>query len=102
MRRILCYACGTKYLPVGTRQTHEASTEEPAEFQRLIAGVAKQPQQTQRTITINGVPMKLTLEYYECDNCAAHIKHGDRCFAWSVWNECMSPVPKWEHEYLTE
>ena len=102
MRRVLCYACGMKYPPVGTRQIYEASNGEPAEFQRLIAGLAKQPQKAQRTIHINGIPEELSPEFYECDNCSAHIKRGDRCFAWSVWNEFMEEIPKWEHEYLTD
>jgi hypothetical protein len=73
---------------------------EPAEFQRVVLGIARTPTPDQRWIAVNGVKEPLPLHPYNCDGCNAEIKPGEECGAWSVWTEDMKEVPRWEDQYI--
>ena len=100
MRHLLCHKCLRKHLPAGERLACKASRSGPAEFERVVLGTAKQPQQSQRVITVNGVDHPLPTSVFNCDSCNAEIEPGQVCAGWSVWREDMLPVPEWESEYL--
>jgi hypothetical protein len=91
-------------MPEGVRKIYERSGIEPAEYQRLTRGKAKQPQAEQRQVSF-GTPGDMEThdmgtDCYNCDDCNAEIKPGEICAAWSVWREDQRPVPVWELEYL--
>jgi hypothetical protein len=99
MRQLLCKRCAAEKAE-GTRKVFEASPYgEPAEYERVKWGRAKQPTQAQRTIYVNGAPIPMSTGEYTCDECSASIMPGERCCAWSVWTEGTS-VAAWETEYI--
>ena len=105
MRYFLCQNCTTKHLPAGTREIYKRSPiGEPAEIQRLVLGTARQPQQSQRFVTVdsetNSETNLLSTDFYNCDSCYAEVKPGDPCSCWSVWNEHQQPLPAWEDDYI--
>lgn len=102
MRHIRCAKC-MEGKQEGTRQLYPRSEiGEPAEFERVVIGVARQPQRDQPWMSINGDKRDLPLEFYNCDGCNAQIKPGDRCGCWTVWTEDMGGIVPWEHEYLEQ
>lgn len=100
MRHILCAKCMEGKTP-GTRQTHARSDiGEPAEFERVVAGIAKKPRQIQRMISVNGVCSYLSLEFFNCDRCDGEIRPGDKAGAITAWTEATVLIAEWEREYL--
>ena len=100
MRHLLCHKCLRRHLPAGERLARKASKSGPAEFQRVVLGTAKQPQQDQRWQSVNGDVTLLPVSHFNCDSCDAEIEPGQVCSGWSVWREDMLSVPEWESEYL--
>jgi hypothetical protein len=101
MRDVLCIKCAQKHLPTGTRQIYPRSAlGEPAEFQRLVLGKAKQPTQENRYIAVDGVKDLLDTSFWNCDTCNAEIRPGEPCACWSVWREDMQPIGPWEDQYI--
>ena len=106
MRHLLCEECGedtTANGPrkEGTRILYPASIEGPAEYERVVWGVARTPQLSQRVIYMNGAPQQLTTDEYTCDRCGNSILPGAWCCAWSVWTDLRSVIEPWEAEYMT-
>jgi len=102
MRHVLCGKClDDKHKQPGTRLIYPRSDiGEPAEYERVMIGVAKTPQASQRYIAINGVKETLPLDVYNCDSCNADIRPGERTGTWTVWTEeTGEPIP-WESEYI--
>jgi hypothetical protein len=105
-RQVLCARCAKWHEPAGTRMVLErlkgtdGDPDAPAEFQRLTFGAAKPPRVEQRVAYINGVPYPMDMDHFDCDQCMAPIKPGDRCAAWTVWSEETGPVAEWESEYM--
>lgn len=91
-RDLLCPRCTEEF-----RKT--SHVHDPGWTFRLVEGIAKQPTQAQRTITINGEPHPMSIDVYSCDRCNADIKPGDPC-------SCRTMIPpgqginSWEQEYL--
>lgn len=98
--QLLCLSCAQEYMPAGTRQILARSEEEPAEYQRLVMGVANKPNPATHVITVNAATFPLDPSFYICDHCNVAIKPGDRCAGWTVWAEHMLEPPAWEGEYL--
>lgn len=102
-RQLLCVDCALRRLPAGTRRIQERSEEgEPAEYQRLVVGVAKAPNPETHVITVNEAVYPLDPSFYICDDCNAAIRPGDRCAGWTVWLEWMEEPPEWEGDFLEE
>jgi hypothetical protein len=100
MRYVLCGECVDKKKP-GLRLTYERSElGEPAEWEYVMVGRARQPKAEQRYIAINGEKTYLSPAFYNCDTCNAEIRPGQRCGTWTVWTEETGPVTAWEHEYI--
>jgi hypothetical protein len=103
MRHLLCATCA-KDKQNGTRQIYARSPiGEPAEFERIVWGVAKTPTAEQRTMSVNGEPMTLTAGQFDCDLCNAPIRPGERACAQSVWAEggmWAKGIGHWESEFL--
>ena len=111
MMHLLCQHCLTAYLPKGRRQVLATGQHgEPAEMQRLTVGIARAPQPSQRYVEIaprgsDGQPTQveriaLDLSHYDCDECNAPIRPGDRCAAHTVWLAWRPEPAPWEQEYL--
>jgi hypothetical protein len=101
MRHLLCEACG-KDTPEGRRLVFEATPYEPAEWQRVVRGVARTPRPEQRVIYVNGEPFPQTPGQYECDRCNAPIAPGQPATCQTVWRADQAEPPAWEDEYLAE
>ena len=100
MRHVRCEQCGAGK-ETGTRMLYPASEiGEPAEYERVIWGVARTPQSDQRWMAINGDRKPLPLDHYNCDGCRRHIKPGERCFCWSIWTADRPEISEWESAYL--
>ncbi len=100
MRRLLCKDC-IKGKESGTRQIlPRTNLGEPAEFERVVRGVARTPKSNQRYIEINGEKHILPDDHYDCDNCGSEIKPGEPCGAWSVWTEEQGGIVEWEAAYV--
>lgn len=99
MRNVLCETCMQERGPSGTRQIF-AGGFEPAEYERVLRGVAKAPQSSQRYIKVNDERRDLPVEFYNCDSCNAEIRAGDRCGTWTVWTDVTGPIGDWEQEYI--
>lgn len=105
MRWIVCTACAQRKEPAGTREILARSPEgEPAEFQRLIYGIAKSPQLSQRRVVITRQAItethQMDISYYNCDSCNLIIHPGQLCACWSVWTDEQEPTAAWESEYI--
>lgn len=101
-RHLLCAECSDGKI-AGSRQIMARSDlGEPAEFERVVFGIAIPPLPHNRILRVNGEPFPLPPDQYECDDCSAVIKPGDKACARSIWTSEMNPVPPWEHEYLTQ
>ncbi len=99
MRRVLCLKCAEGKTE-GTRMLYPSNGLEPAEYERVVFGVAKPPLPKNRIAYLNGNPIQLEHNQYECDSCSAVIHIGDRCCAWSVWTDTTPLMMPWEHEFL--
>lgn len=100
-RRLLCKECGKKYQASGTIELlPRSSIGEPAEIGRIIKGKAKTPQQSQRIIYMNDIPMQLEQGNYDCDLCGSKIAPGDECTCISIWLEGKQPIPIWEDKFI--
>jgi len=73
---------------------------EPAEFERVMRGIAQMPTQDVRWMSVNGVKQNLPMDHWDCDGCGGPIKPGDRCGTWTVWTEEHGGIAPWEHAYL--
>jgi hypothetical protein len=103
MMHVLCASCIELHGPSGERQIRPRSASisgEPAEYERVLRGIALTPQSTQRYILVNDTKKDLPLDYYNCDLCNAQIRPGEPCGTWTVWTDATGPIPAWEHEYL--
>lgn len=96
-RYLNCAECGENK-EAGTRMLNGY---EPAEYERVTWGMAKQPMRKQRTIRVNGEPILMDMTGYTCDWCNAEIKPGDRCYGWTVWAEGQQEPVMWEDAYLS-
>ncbi len=100
MRHLLCRDCAKKKSP-GTRLLYPASESEgPAEYERVLHGIARTPTANNRWIAINGVRVQLPLDSFVCDICNAPIKPGDSCATHCVRTQTSRPIEPWEHEYI--
>src|ERR1041384_4552917 len=100
MRHLLCRECMNEKQP-GTRQIYPRSAiGEPAEYERIVVGVARRPAKSQRWIAVNGEKEYLSTDFFNCDSCDAKIKPGDPCGAQTVWTETTGQISPWEHEYI--
>lgn len=100
MRVLLCAECGKRKKP-GERII-PASADGPAEYERVVFGMARQPLASQRVIdVVTDHVQRLTLpnDYHNCDACNREIRPGDRCCAHSA---CIASgvLAPWEDEYL--
>ncbi len=102
MQHLLCQACsaGKKAGVTTTPARYSGRFCGPEETVRVTFGIAKQPQEAQRVIRVNGKPFKLALTAYNCDRCNAEIHHGERCAAETAWSAEQPPLPMWEAEYM--
>ena len=101
-RQLLCASCGHGKA-AGVRTFFERSDlGEPAEYGRVVWGVARRPDTSQRVMTVNGAPIQLPGDVYDCDGCGCAIRPGERACAQSIWTERQTPVPAWERAYLME
>lgn len=98
-RQVWCGQCREKKVP-GTREIYEAADFEPAEYERVTYGIAKQPLQSQREMSINGEVMTLDSSHFNCDNCNAPIQPGKPCAGWTVWKEGQLEPGPWETHYM--
>ncbi len=96
---MLCDDCMENKQP-GTRLLLAKSPiGQPAEYERVVRGIAKVPNPKDRYVQVNGVKHPLPPDHFDCDNCGAEIKPGDKAGTWTVWTEGR-PIREWEHEYL--
>jgi len=102
MRRVLCEECGSKYKSTLKELAYprDPETGEPAEYRRVLRGIAKSPSGDQRTIYVNNVPHHLDDSHYDCDTCNKEIKPGDKAVCLTVWSERHETPLLWENEYL--
>jgi hypothetical protein len=73
---------------------------EPAEYARVVRGLARTPTPEQRLAFVNGAPIPFEPGQFECDSCNAVIKAGDPAVAVTVWLEGRQEPPAWEPDYL--
>ena len=104
MQYLLCKACAeAKGKSAGTRLVFEATEFDPAEYERITWGIARQPLPEQRTIYVNGAPQQpMDLAYYNCDSCNAKIFPGEQCCTWTAWLKGRPEPADWESAYLGE
>lgn len=100
MRQLQCENCAGDKLKAGRREAMAATKMEPAEWERVVWGVARIPTEAQRTAYFNGSPVGMSLAQFDCDYCSAAIVPGQRVAAWTVWKEGDPEPPAWEDEYL--
>jgi hypothetical protein len=98
-RQLQCEACAAQKKE-GKRIACEAEGIMPAEWERVIWGVARHPRTEQRWMTINGDRMPLPMAAYNCDLCSAEIVPGQRACAWTIWADGMAEPPAWEDQFL--
>ncbi len=99
MRHLNCVKC-SEGKEAGVRMLYAQSGPDPAEYERVTWGIAKQPTQQQRTVVINGEPILMDTVAFNCDCCNAQIKPGDRCYGWTVWLGGQREPQLWESEFL--
>lgn len=94
MRRLLCKDCAASK-KAGEREAY------PGQFERVVFGIAGSPTRDQRTTYVNGKPQPvMDMGFYNCDDCNAPIRPGDRCCAWSVWTSYRDEPAGWEQRYF--
>jgi hypothetical protein len=71
----------------GARKLYEATAFEPAEYELVRWGTAKQPKPEQRVIRINGDLIQLSSDRWDCDGCNRPINPGDRACARTIWRD---------------
>jgi hypothetical protein len=99
VRQLQCETCGAGKQE-GSRIALEASPIELAERERVIWGVARNPQEQQRQMRINGVPIPMPMNAYNCDRCNREINPGARACAWTIWMDGDPEPAAWEDEFL--
>ena len=100
MRHVRCEDCMKDKQP-GTRMIYPASDiGEPAEFERVLLGIARTPEAGQRWMSVNGERKPLPLQHFDCDGCGKPILPGETCGTWTVWTSDQGGIVPWEHEYL--
>jgi hypothetical protein len=100
MRQVLCSGCGQPWRD-GTYEALPASRDgEPAEWARVVRGLAGQPQASQRTIKVNDTAYPLPLTHYNCDGCDQPIVPGEPLVCVTVWMAGRPEPPTWETAYL--
>jgi len=96
MRHLCCMSCGS------TTDSEAEEMEAEGFKTRIVLGIAKQPQDSQRIITVHTVSdiveTQLDPSYYNCDRCNAEIKPGDKCVAFTASR--FGVLPDWEHEFM--
>ncbi len=97
-----CAECGKKYPEAATRLLlyPRSAAGEPAEYGRIVKGLAVTPSRSQRTMYINSVPHELSLSQFECDHCSAAILPGQPMTCLTIWHEDQPVPPAWESDYL--
>jgi hypothetical protein len=109
MRHVLCGKCAKGKI-AGTQLAFAAGSEGPAEYERVVFGLARQPTPDQRTISIGGgdtiadayantQPLALRPGVYNCDMCNREIHPGERICCYSAWL-ADHEIPPWEDDYL--
>ncbi len=101
MRQLLCRACGWDQAPGRRMLLGRGALDEPAEYERVVRGLALRPAAEQRIVRVNDEAFQLGVEAYDCDRCSVHIAPGDSAVAWTVWRSDQLEPGAWEHEYLT-
>lgn len=102
MRQVWCADCGSEK-QVGRRMVLPASVEgEPAEYERVCYGTARQPNPEERFVMINDAKFPLPPDYYICDQCGGEIRPGDQAYTWTVWTNNMEEPAAWEQEFVEE
>lgn len=102
MRHLHCAKCGARSTP-GRRQAYAADVDGPAEWERIVRGRAKMPTPEQRDTNVNGTPVPLTLEHFDCDLCGDPIRPGDVATAITAWQPSRQQEPRyWEADYLLD
>jgi hypothetical protein len=102
MRQVLCRNCGTKY-PTSELKIllmPRSSIGEPAEYARVMKGLAKVPTKEQRTIHVNDIPMPLENGHYNCDLCMTKIYPDDNATCVTIWVEGQQVPNLWEHDFI--
>jgi len=98
---LICPNCAQCYLPEGTRLIFSRTEFEPAEFQRLVTGLAKTPTKEQRQMKVMGEWIALDSSCYECDFCNTKILPGSKCAALTVWLDTQKEPKHWEDDFIT-
>jgi hypothetical protein len=100
MKYIICKTCLSER-QIGNRKLRDRSPiGEPAEFERVSMGVAKQPKPEQRFMTVNEERVELAPDIFNCDSCNTEIRQSEQCGAWTVWTDEQNEPPMWEAEYM--
>jgi len=101
MRQALCAGCGKQY-ETGTREIYAKNDiGEPAEWARVMRGLANTPTPRQRTMTVNGAAFPLPIEHFDCDFCGTALMPGTPIVCVTVWQpERQQEPPIWETDYL--
>lgn len=108
MRHCYCASCGDRWMarygftaPGARKILEETTAGEPSEWARVRVGIAKLPTENLRTVRINGEPILMEIDHWDCDNCNASIHVGERAVCVSVWQPARRPAPPaWEVEYI--
>jgi hypothetical protein len=98
-RQLLCETCGAKY-EQGVHCLYEATPDEPAEWARVVKGLAKTPTREQMTIWVNGVPEQLDPAAYLCDLCGESVGPGEPAVALTIWLGGTEQPAVWERDYV--
>lgn len=100
MRHLYCERCGERFPGEGVRELFARSQYEPAEYGRVVRGLARTPTPQQRTAFVNGVPLPLAAGQFECDFCNTTITPGAPVVAITAWREDQQEPPAWEQDYV--
>ncbi len=97
-RDLLCADCAREF---SARVGHDIGDlpDDPGWVFRIVHGVARQPTQEQRTITVNGEPSLMSTDEYTCDLCGRGIKPGQIACCRSIFRK-GERMGTWESEYL--
>jgi len=99
-QKLLCDECGSKYEPTLKKEVYARSDFEPAEYIRVIKGIAKIPTREQRMMYINGEPLPLDMDGYDCDMCHAKIMPDDKATCLTIWTERRPTPALWEKDFI--
>lgn len=107
-RQIWCDACGQRphfgagLLKIGRYELlPESNFGEPAEWVRVVKGIARRPTPEQRVMTINDEAFPLNPDSYTCDDCNADIKPGQVAWCVTVFTPGYRGEPAaWESAFV--